>query len=60
MKNIKKKRRGRRVPDQIIAVRHANREIEQEMLGDGFHVRERAVKNKKRYTRKVKHKNNEE
>lgn len=43
---------------EIIAARIANREMEREFLGDGFHVRVRAVRNRKRYTCKTKHKRN--
>ncbi|MBQ4377368.1 MAG: hypothetical protein II793_06710 [Bacteroidales bacterium] len=42
---------------EIIAARIANRELERQSLGDGFHARVRAVRNRKRYTRKSKHKN---
>ena len=51
-----KKTKKRKVPLEIIAARIANRELERERLGDGFHARVRCVKNKKRYTRKSKHK----
>ena len=43
------------MPDGIIAARIAMRDMERETLGDGFHARTRAVRNKKRYSRKAKH-----
>ncbi|MBQ7279697.1 MAG: hypothetical protein IJR13_03090 [Bacteroidales bacterium] len=55
MKKLVKKKRGRKVPDGIIAARIAMRDMERETLGDGFHARTRAVRNKKRYSRKAKH-----
>ena len=59
MKNLIKKKKNRRVPDEIIAARMAMREMERETLGDGFHARTRMARNKKRYTRKAKHKNSD-
>lgn len=56
MKSLKKKLRKRKVPVEIIAARIANREMERETLGDGFHAKVKAVRNKKRYTRMAKHK----
>lgn len=60
MKSLKKKLRKRKVPVEIIAARIANREMERETLGDGFHAKVKAVRNKKRYTRKAKHKGSAE
>lgn len=57
MKNHKK---NRKVPLALIAVRKGSREAERELLGDGFHSRTRVVKNKKRYSRKAKHRGQEE
>lgn len=57
MKNHKKKRK---VPLALIAVRKGNREAERDLLGDGFHARTHVVRNKKRYTRKAKHRGREE
>ena len=59
MKKLIKKKKNRRVPDEIIAARMAMREMERETLGDGFHARTRMARNKKRYTRKAKHKNSD-
>ena len=39
------------VSDIIKATRKGNREAEREILGDGFHVRTRIVRSKKRYYR---------
>lgn len=49
--------RRRKVPIEILAARKANREIEQLLLGDGFHARTRIKKSKKVYSRKRKHPN---
>ncbi|MBR1517827.1 MAG: hypothetical protein IJ620_06805 [Bacteroidales bacterium] len=54
------KKKKKKVPLQVLAARMANRELEQERLGSGFHAKDRAVRNKKRYTRKTKHKGCEE
>lgn len=51
-----KKSKHKKIPLQLLAVRKANRDAEKELLGAGFHVRTKVVKNKKRYTRKQKHK----
>ena len=50
-----KLKRKHKVPIQLLAVRKANREIEQLMLGNGFHARTRIKKSKKVYNRKRKH-----
>ena len=44
----------------MIAVRKGNREAERELLGDGFHARTHVARNKKRYSRKAKHRGREE
>ena len=46
--------------DAIKAMRRGNREAQQELLGPGFHSFNRLHKSKKTYTRKTKHKRNEE
>ena len=46
--------------DVVKAMRRGNREAEMEILGPGFHSKDRAHKSKKTYTRKSKHKNVEE
>ena len=57
MKNHKK---NRKVPLALIAVRKGNREAERELLGDGFHARTRVRKSKKVYSRKAKHRGQDE
>lgn len=47
------------VQDVLRATRKAQREEEFELYGPGFHAKNVAHKNKKRYTRKTKHKNRE-
>lgn len=42
------------VPIEILAAHRANREIEQLLLGDGFHARTRIKKSKRVYSRKRK------
>ena len=54
---MKPRKRRRKVPMELIAVRKANREIERLLLGDGFHARTRVKKSKKIYSRKRKHNN---
>ena len=54
------RKKKRKIPPQLLAARKANREIERELLGDGFHARTRAVKNRKVYSRKRKHANKTE
>ncbi|MBQ6047098.1 MAG: hypothetical protein IJL38_05710 [Bacteroidales bacterium] len=53
---MKTKRKKRRVPLEIIAVRRGNRLAERELKGDGFHSRTRVERSKKVYSRKAKHK----
>lgn len=45
-------KKKKKVPDAMIAARRANRDIERETLGDGFHCRTRIQKSKKAYSRK--------
>ena len=45
--------------DAIKAMRRGGREAEMELLGPGFHQKNKIHKSKKTYTRKVKHKQNE-
>ena len=52
--------RRRKVPIEILAACKANREIEQLLLGNGFHVRTRIKKSKRVYCRKRKHRDLEE
>jgi len=52
---MKKKKKRKRIPDQLLAARKGNREAERELLGDGFHSRTRVRRSKKLYTRKRKH-----
>ena len=54
---MKKIRKNKKVPIEILAARKANREIEQLLLGDGFHARTMIKKSKKVYSRKRKHQN---
>lgn len=46
--------------DYIKAIKSADREIEKEVYGNGFKSKNRIHKSPKNYTRKVKHKKNEE
>lgn len=57
---MKKKKQKSRLDDVIKAMRRGNREGEQEVLGPGFHTTNRVHRSKKTYTRKVKHKGNQE
>ena len=52
--------RRKKVPIEILAARRANREMEQLLLGNGFHVRTRIKKSKRVYCRKRKHRDLEE
>lgn len=54
---MKKRKKRKPIPDQLLAARRGNREAEREILGDGFHVRTRVRRSKKLYTRKRKHRN---
>ena len=57
---MKKKKQTSRLDDVIKAMRRGNREGQQEVLGPGFHATNRVYRSKKTYTRKQKHKNNED
>lgn len=57
---MKKFQRKKKIPLGILAARKANREIEQLLLGNGFHARVRVKKSKKIYCRKKKHNNQTE
>lgn len=57
---MKSRKRNRKVPVEILAVRRANREVERMLLGEGFHTRTRIKKSKKVYSRKRKHNNGDE
>lgn len=52
---MKQHKKRKAIPDQLLAIRKGNRDAEREILGDGFHVRTRIVRSKKRYYRKSKH-----
>lgn len=52
---MRKRKRNKKVPMELLAARKANREMERLMLGDGFHARTRIKKSKKVYSRKAKH-----
>jgi hypothetical protein len=56
----KKNKQKSRLDDVIKAMRRGNREGQQEVLGPGFHATNRVHRSKKTYTRKLKHKNNED
>jgi hypothetical protein len=60
MKKKKQKVAEATMMDAIKAMRRGNREAQQELLGPGFHSFNRLHKSKKTYTRKTKHKRNEE
>ena len=47
------------IDDFVKAMKKANREAEQQMLGPGFHAKDKAHRSKKIYTRKNKHKGEE-
>ena len=54
---MKKSKKKWAIPLELLAARKANREIEQLLLGDGFHARTRIKQSKKVYCRKSKHQN---
>lgn len=56
MKKVKKNIMRLTKQDAIKAMRHGNREAEQELLGPGFHSHSKIHKSEKIYTRKKKHK----
>lgn len=55
---MKKKKQKSRLDDVIKAMRRGNREGQQQVLGPGFHSTNRIHRSKKTYTRKLKHKSN--
>lgn len=54
------RKRNKKIPPELLAARKANREIEQLLLGNGFHARTRIKKSKMMYSRKKKHQNKTE
>lgn len=58
MKKMKHKVVKNLTMDTVKAMRRGNREAEQELLGPGFHSRDRLHRSKEEYTRKLKHKKN--
>ena len=56
----KNKKEKSRLDDVIKAMRRGNREGQQEVLGSGFHSTNRIHRSKKTYTRKTKHKSNDD
>ena len=56
----KKKKQPVNLDDVIKASRRGSREGEQELLGPGFHSTHHVHRSKKTYTRKLKHKGNDE
>ena len=52
---MKIRKKKRKVPLALIALRKGNREAERELYGDGFHARTHVKKSRKTYTRKEKH-----
>lgn len=58
MRKKKKNSTSITLDDYIKAVKKGNREAEMELLGPGFHSKDRAHKSKKIYSRKSKHKKN--
>lgn len=60
MKRIKRKIVKGTNLDAVKAMRRGNREAEQELLGPGFHSHNKIHRSEKLYTRKSKHKGNDE
>ena len=60
MKKNKRKRAKKATMDIIKAVRRGNREAEQDLFGPGFQSHRSVHKSKKTYSRKAKHKRNQE
>jgi len=60
MAKKRKKNQSITMDDYIKAMKRGNREAEQELLGPGFHSKDRTHRSKKLYTRKKKHKGGEE
>ena len=56
----KNKKEKSRLDDVIKAMRRGNREGQQEVLGPGFHSTNRIHRSKKTYTRKTKHKSDDD
>lgn len=54
--NKKKNKTTITLDDYIKAIKKGNREAEMDLLGPGFHSKDRAHASKKIYTRKQKHK----
>jgi hypothetical protein len=60
MKKNKRKKAKEATMDVIKAVRRGNREAEMDLFGPGFRSRRSVHKSKKTYTRKPKHRGNNE
>lgn len=60
MKKIKRKIVKGTNLDAVKAMRRGNREAEQELLGPGFHSHNKIHRSEKLYSRKSKHKGNDE
>ena len=60
MKRIKRKVVKGTNLDAVKAMRRGNREAEMELLGPGFHSHNKIHRSEKLYTRKSKHKGNDE
>ena len=58
MKKMKHKVVKNLTMDTVTAMRRGGREAEMELLGPGFHSRDRLHRSKKEYTHKLKHKKN--
>ena len=59
MKRIRKSKTRITIDDFVKAMKKANREAEQHMLGPGFHSKDKVHRSKKIYSRKIKHKTND-
>ena len=59
MKRIRKSKTRITIDDFVKALKKANREAEQHMLGHGFHAKDKVHRSKKIYSRKIKHKTND-
>ena len=55
MKRIRKSKTRITIDDFVKAMKKANREAEQQRLGPGFHAKDKVHRSKKLYTRKAKH-----
>ena len=58
MKRIRKSKTRITIDDFVKAMKKVNREAEQQLLGPGFHSKDKVHRSKKLYTRKEKHKSN--